>query len=780
MWSRKIIESSKHRRSSSAAGSWKKTSAIGGRRIVFEPLEDRRLLSVGMLHAENTSQAAALLASSLSPGSASSVANSNAAISTAAATLPSISQVAFSQAQARITWNVLDALGVASSALQIDGVTVAVAGPFAASNGGVNFSGSFGQLSKGPHTYLITATDTAGNASSATAQFNVAGPAISQVAVSQPSGRITWNVVSPNSVTSTTLQIDGTALPVSGPFAASSGGANFSGPLGSLTPGSHSFTITAIDTVGNTSTNTGTFTINAGPIISKVAVSQSSGRISWNLAGINRVATTTLQIDGTLVPSLSGPFASSSGGVNFSGPLGSPSVGSHTYLITAIDTANNVSTSTAAFNITASTSSGPTISQVAVSQTTGRVSWNVLDSSGVASSTLSIDGVAVLGVLGPFTALSGSGVNFSGPLGTLTSGDHTLSIAATGNDNVTSTFSETFTTDPTTTGTGPTIGNIIVSGPSGTITWTASDSDGVVAANSTLTIDGIAVTPITGPSGTPTSANFSASLGLLNAGSHSFAITATDTLSNTSTLSATFNLTSQTSVGPTLGQVVVSQSKARISWNAFDTIGVTASTISIDGFPVPNVSGPFTVASGVDFSAPLDSLLAGTHTYSITGIDGLGSQETVTNTFTLTATTTFDPMIGQVAIAQARGRISWSVFSPNTITAATLQIDGVNVANVIGPFTASSGVDFSAPLGSLAAGAHTYRITATDKLGRQSSLLANFTLTAATAAAAGATQNAVFSSLADSALANSAKAARTFDLGGLTDSSSSISGASLL
>ncbi len=223
----------------------------------------------------------------------------------------------------------------------------------------------------------------------------------------------------------------------------------------------------------------------------------------------------------------------------------------------------------------------------------------------------------------------------------------------------------------------------------------------------------------------------------------------------------------------------MSQSKARISWNAFDTSGVTASTISIDGFPVSNVSGPFTASSGVNFSAPLDSLLAGTHTYSITGFDGLGSQETITSTFTLTATTTYDPMISQVAIAQARGRISWNVLSPNTIVSSTLQIDGITVANVSGPFTASSGVNFSAALGALAAGNHTYRITATDNLGRQSAALANFNLTAATATALGATQNAVFSSLADSALANSAKASWMFDLGGLTDSSSSTSGANV-
>ncbi len=540
MWSRKVIGSLKHRRSSSTAGSWKKTSAIGGRRIVFEPLEDRRLLSVGMLHPETTGQAAALLASSLSPGSALS-AMSNAAISDAAATIPTISQVAILQTTGRITWNVFDPLGVAGSALQIDGVTVAVAGPFAASNGGVNFSGSFGPLLAGTHRYLITASDTGGNTASATNQFTVAGPAISQVVASETSGRMTWNVVSPNGVASSTLQIDGTAIPnVSGPFAASNGGVNFSAPLGTLTASTHSFAIKATDRAGNTLTSTGTFTISAGPIISNVAVSQSTGRISWNVSGMNPVASSTLAIDGTPVSNLSGPFVSPSGGVNFSGPLGTLSVGSHTYLITAIDTAHNVSTSTATFNITSTTSSGPTISQVVVSQSTGRVSWNVVDASGVASSTLAIDGAPIFGVSGPFTA--SSGVNFSAPLGILADGTHTLTITATGNDKITSNFSETFTTSATTTGTGPTIDNIIVSGPSGTITWNASDPNGVVAANTTLTIDGIAVTPINGPSGTPTSANFSASLGLLNAGTHSFTITATDTLSNTSTLSATFNL----------------------------------------------------------------------------------------------------------------------------------------------------------------------------------------------------------------------------------------------
>ena len=65
-------------------------------------------------------------------------------------------------------------------------------------------------------------------------------------------------------------------------------------------------------------------------------------------------------------------------------------------------------------------------------------------------------------------------------------------------------------------------------------------------------------------------------------------------------------------------------------------------------------------------------------------------------------------------MAQAKGRISWNAFDAQGVKSSTLAIDGVSVSNVGGPYTASSGVNFSAPLGTLAAGSHSYKITATD------------------------------------------------------------------
>jgi large repetitive protein len=423
-------------------------------------------------------------------------------------------------------------------------------------------------------------------------------------------------------------------------------------------------------------------------------------------------------------------------------------------------TASAVAPVPAATSLASSLTTAPTISQVVIAQSTGRISWNVLDTAGVTSSTLSIDGTAVSGVLGPFTAPSG--VNFSAPLGSLADGLHLYTITAVNGAGLSSTLSDSFIIG-TAVGPGPTISQATVTVATDTIAWTATDPDGVVS--STLAIDGNSITPVIGPVGTPTTANFSASLGVLSVGSYTYTLTATDTLNNTTTRSGVFTLDSKAGIGPTISPPVVSEARARMSWNALDSTGVTSTTLSIDGTAVSQIAGPFTAPSGVNFSAPLESLAAGSHTYTITAINGLDSSSTLSGTFSLAAPTTYDPMISQVVIAQSRGRISWNVFSPNPIRTSTLQIDGATIGSVIGPFAAPSGVNFSASLAGIAAGSHTYRITATDSLGRQSVVLATLNLTASV----GAAQNAVFSNLAASTLDNSAKMAWIHDLGGLTD-----------
>jgi hypothetical protein len=106
---------------------------------------------------------------------------------------------------------------------------------------------------------------------------------------------------------------------------------------------------------------------------------------------------------------------------------------------------------------------------------------------------------------------------------------------------------------------------------------------------------------------------------------------------------------------------------------------------------------------------------------------------------------------------------------PEGVASCTLKIDGKAVSNVNGPYAAASGVNFSASYGSLAAGNHTYTITATDKAGNVSSSSGSFTLTASSSTA----RNALFSAASLSALSKSTKADWLYDLSGLLDSTSS-------
>ncbi len=180
MLSRRTIGSERRQRPSSA-GWHKKPSATRYRRIAFEPLEDRRLLSVGALQpaaaslaalAESVSLAGATAGASLS--AISGPVSGAASASSDASAGPTIGQVVISQATGRMSWNVSGATPLATSTLQIDGTTVSdVAGPFNASSGGVNFSASIDSLATGLHSYTIAATDTAGDTSSATDTFTI-------------------------------------------------------------------------------------------------------------------------------------------------------------------------------------------------------------------------------------------------------------------------------------------------------------------------------------------------------------------------------------------------------------------------------------------------------------------------------------------------------------------------------------------------------------------------------------------------------------------------------
>ena len=357
------------------------------RRLLCEELEPRRLLSL------------------------------NIGIHSAAATGPVISDVGVNPAAGYVSWNEVDPAGLSAAGLSIDGNALRqsqISGPYPAASG-ANYAGIFGTLSAGPHTYVITASDTLGNTSTLDGSFTVptpsAGPVISQVGVNLASGYVSWNEADPAGLSAGQLSIDGNALSpsqISGPYPAASG-VNYVGIFGTtLSAGPHTYVITATDTLGNVSTLDGSFTVPtpaAGPVISQVGVNLTSGYVSWNEADPAGLSAGQLSIDGNaLSPSqISGPYPAASG-VNYVGIFGTTlSAGPHTYVITATDTLGNVSTLDGSFTVTATPPAGPVISQVGVNLTTGYVSWNEADPAGLSAGQLSIDGnpLARAGFPGP-------------------------------------------------------------------------------------------------------------------------------------------------------------------------------------------------------------------------------------------------------------------------------------------------------------------------------------------------------------------------------------------
>ena len=272
---------------------------------------------------------------------------------------------------------------------------------------------------------------------------------------------------------------------------------------------------------------------------------------------------------------------------------------------------------------------------MATSQATTKISWNAVDSDGVASSTLKIDGNTISNVGGPYAAASG--VNFSASYGTLAAGSHSYIITATDKLGNVSTLNGKFTLTAAPTNAGPTIGSVAVSQAKGKISWNAVDSDGVASASITdRWLCGIGRRrPVRGC----VRRELLGALRLRSAaGNHSYTITAVDKLGNVSTLNGSFTLSGPAAnTGPTIGQVVVSQAKGKMSWNAVDSAGVASVALTVNGTAVAGIGGPWAATNGgANYSWSISSLSAGSHTYVITARDKTGNVSSLNGSFVIT------------------------------------------------------------------------------------------------------------------------------------------------
>jgi hypothetical protein len=498
--------SSKARKNPKASVAAARSNRWTARRTLrLERLEDRQLLSIGL----GTTVPAAKLVGPPVPGQ-----YAPAAAGDVITYGPAITGVVVAAAQALITWNAASSAGVVSCTLMVDGMPAThVGGPYTAPSGG-NYSWSFNSLPCGNHTFTITATDTNAASSQYSGTF-VVGPVISKVVASGAQGLITWNVAAAVGVNSSSLAIDGaTVSNVYGPYTAPPG-LNYGWAYGSYAAGQHTFTITATDTWGKLSQYTGSFSIS--PVINKVVSSEAAGAITWNVAASVGVASSTIAVDGATMSTVYGPYKAPPG-VNYAWAFGGVRSGQHTFTIMATDMAGRTAQYTDTFNVP-----GPAITQVAVSETQGVITWNAAAGCGVAKSAIAIDGTTMGNVEGPWEAPPG--LNYACPFGALGSGNHTFVITATDAYGTASQYTGSFLV-------GPTISKVTVAATQKLITWNVSAALGVASA--TLSVDGYGVSNVAGPWLAPPGLNYAWAYGGLSAGNHTFVITATDTNGNSS------------------------------------------------------------------------------------------------------------------------------------------------------------------------------------------------------------------------------------------------------
>jgi hypothetical protein len=488
-----------------------------------------------------------------------------------------------------------------------------------------------------------------------------AGPLKNGTLDSSDALKITWAASSQHGpIAGQILTVDGQQFSaINGPY----GGAYYSCQIGTLTAGHHTYTIQATDS-RTTGTFTGSFDVAASgldPVISNVVVAEATAPrnglleaneklvVTWEATGANRIASQMLEIDGSPVTPINGPYD----GLFYTCQIGARGVGSHTYKVTVTDSKGNTSSTAGTFVVVAP--APPTIAGVVVAEAIGPrngvletdeklvITWAATSPLRIASQTLSIDGSAIAPINGPY-----GGMFYSCQIGTWTAGPHTYVITSTDSEGGQSSVTGTFTVVRTPV-IAPTITDVVVAEASAPkdgildsndplkITWAASSPNHV--ASVTLEVDGSKITAIAGPYG---GLFYSCLIGKYGVGTHSYKITATDSKGVSSTATGTFTVVAP--AAPAIADVVVAESGTprdgvfasneplKITWSAMSQYGIGMQTLSIDGTKITPINGPY---GGRYYSCLIGTWPAGDHTYTITATDSLGDSSTSSGTISV-------------------------------------------------------------------------------------------------------------------------------------------------
>ncbi|PLX95818.1 MAG: hypothetical protein C0621_03135, partial [Desulfuromonas sp.] len=522
---------------------------------------------------------------------------------------------------------------------------------------------SFALMSEGTHLISIESEDAAGNIGSSQVSITVDSVAPSVTITSPPlAGYInnatpifSYTTSDASAVTQQSVLLDGSAIAVVD-----------GDPLPSLSAGSHTLRVDVTDAAGNGAFDSNTFFVDAtAPSLTLLSplndyVMTATPLLNYDVTDNIAVSDFSVLLDGNPIATRAGENLALAG------------EGSYTLTLNAADAAGNSTEVSKAFTIDLTP---PTISLTAPVEgsveltSTPVITYSATDTSGLASTTFTLDGVVI-----PPPA---SGGNLPEPSGAdPVQGPHTLVMTVIDNAGLSSTITRNYTIDST----APTV--TISSATSGSFTryylnYSVDDPDATVV----VTIDG------------SVEAVSSGDRLYLSDGPHVIEVTATDAvgLSDTATANITLDTTppSISILSPLAGYVTTS--KPLFSYSVDDPDARIK--VKVDG-----------VVKALN-DGDLLNLSEGSHMIQVSAADLAGNiriarvtvtVDTITPVVTLSA-----PSAG--TLGTATPTLIYSVDDAGASVVVT--VDGI-------PLTVNSGESLS-----LSDGSHTLEVTATDDAG---------------------------------------------------------------
>lgn len=597
-------------------------------------------------------------------------------------------------------------------------------------------------LTNGSHNLTLTATDPAGNVSTATtfnAVVDTIAPVVPAITLvlddqTQPgnlpltNGQLTKDTqptLSGTSEANVTITVyDGTT--VIGTTNADASGEWTLTPAAPLLQGSNTLTVTATDAAGNVSNPSSPFVVqvdsaapiapviltvtdNTAPNIGPITSGQPTNETRPALTGSGEVGSTITVYDGSTP--LGTATVGAGGNWSFT-PQTALSSGPHNLTVTATDAAGNISAPSAGFNVLVDTSTPDAPAITAVADDVGTITGNLTSGQTTDDTRPAISGTAEAGstvtiydngtAIGTTTATGGVW-NFTPPVGApLGNGNHAFTVTATdaaGNVSALSTPAFNIVIDTA----APTAPIVIQAfddiGPlTGPLVNGQSTNDnqpllsGTAEANSIVSIsdNGVFLATVTATA----AGTWSYTPPVRLDGVHTFTATSTDAAGNLGAVSGSFTLNIDTATPgtPVLTSVVddvaggvfnAALSNGQITNDARPTLNGTAevgSTVAI--FDGVTQIGTVTVPAGGNWTfTPATPLTAGLHTFTITATDAAGNVSAPSAGFAINVDTTAPAQPVITSIVDDTGSVTGPVANNQATNDTLPTLNGTAEAN---------------------------------------------------------------------------------------------------